>query len=94
MPHIANGEENTSEMLALHAVNREGQLFNPASVEFVVYDWDTGAPVQVYPASGREDVSGEQSTTGIYPAKDVPMDTGLIPSTSWGSPNECKHTIK
>lgn len=94
MPHLANGEENARDILALHAVNREGQLFDPTSVEFVIYDWDSGSRVQVFPGSGREDVAGEQDFTGVYPAKDIAMDIGLTPGTSWGGVNEGKHSIK
>jgi len=94
MPHLANGEENTRDILALHAVNREGQLFDPTVVEFVVYDWDSGSPVQVFPATGREDVSSEGDFTGVFPAKDVTLSVGLTPGTSWATPNEGKHSIK
>lgn len=94
MPYICVGEENTEELLALIAVNRAGQLYDPTSVEFVVYDWDSGSRVQVYPAIGREDVTGEGTHTGVYPALDIALGSGLIPGTSWGSPNTGKHSIK
>jgi hypothetical protein len=94
MPHLGNSEENTHEILALHAVNREGQLFDPTLVEFVVYDWDSGSRVQVFPSSGREDVSAEGDYTGVFPAKDIALDIGITPGTSWGSVNEGKHSIK
>jgi len=94
MPHLANTEENTSQILALHVVNRAGQLTDPASVEFAVYDWDTGSPVQVFPSSGREDVTGESDRIGIYPAIDIALDIGITPGTSWGTVNEGKHSIK
>lgn len=78
MPHLAIGQENTAAILALYAVDANGFLYNPASVEFRIVELASGT--QVFPASGLEDVTEFGTATGIFPAWDVALDQGWTPA--------------
>lgn len=89
MPSLALDQENTRHILALFAVGDNGMLYAPESVEFVVLD---ASGEQIFPSSGREDVTTESVALGVYPALDIAMGTGLTPSEAddW---EVGKHTI-
>lgn len=73
MPHLARGQTNNARILALHAVDSSGHLYNPDSVEFRVFD---PAGTQVFPASGWEDVTSYGTATGVFPAWDTTAGAG------------------
>lgn len=96
MPHICTGEENNIDMLILPAVDRAGQLYDPATVEYEVYEGDPAdlAATKVYPPAGRVDMAGEQTHPGIYVAWDTTNDHGLKPGTSWAATEGALHFIR
>lgn len=84
--HIALGEQNNEHMLVFHAVNLDGQLYDPEQVVFQVFDHSGGSPVQVFPVAGTEDVTTDgRLATGRFLAYDVAMSIGLTPGTSWAA---------
>lgn len=98
MPHLAIGEANNVDILAFRAVNRAGQLYSPSSVEYVIYSKASGIETQVYPSSGREDVTAQErgvqaNGIGIFEARDVALDIGLKPGVSWAA-SVGLHTIR
>lgn len=90
MPYLAIDQENTGAHLALFAVDDDGYLYDPATVEVLIQDLSTGSAVQVYPASGYEDItSGGKVSKGHWYAYDTGTSLGWTPSG-----NEGKHRIK
>lgn len=81
MPYLARGQENNQRILALHAVDWTGHLYDPDLVEFRVIDLSTG--LQVFPVAGYEDVTDEgRVSKGVYKAFDTVLDVGWTPEVT------------
>jgi hypothetical protein len=76
--HIAIGEANSHDLLALRAVSSTGLLYDPTSVEFAIFEPDG---TQNFPVAGREDVTSFGYATGIFPAWDTTADEGWSPQS-------------
>ena len=81
MPHLAREQANLPAILGLYAVDSSGHLYDPDSVEFRVVDISTG--LQVFPASGLEDVTAEGVGTGRFYAYDTLLSVGFTPEVTY-----------
>ncbi len=61
MPFLAIDQDNTRHILALHAVNLSGHLYNPATVTAEVFDSAGGS------VFGPDDLTDDGFDTGIFP---------------------------
>jgi len=80
VPYICRSQINSTELLTLYAVDDDGILYDPETVEFRI--WDRTGNVQVFPATGYEDVTTVgRFGVGSFRAYDTGTSDGWAPAS-------------